>query len=67
MYHVEIALFVIGIVLVVVGYRRNGHNLPLAGAVVPSLSAALPRSSATARTVFREPPIPTLQVAESLA
>jgi hypothetical protein len=43
MYHVEIALFVIGIVLLVGGYRRNGHDLPLTGAVVPSLSAALPR------------------------
>ena len=43
MYYLEIALFVIGIVLVVVGYRKNGRNLLLAGAVVLYLSAALPQ------------------------
>jgi hypothetical protein len=41
MYYFEIAMAVAGIVLLAVGYRRNGRNLMLAGAIVLFLSGTL--------------------------
>ncbi|WP_372016401.1 hypothetical protein [Pseudoxanthomonas sp. 10H] len=41
MYWIEIGVFVAGLVLLAIGYRRNRRHLLLAGAVVLFLSAAL--------------------------
>ena len=41
MYIIEIALFLAGLVLLVVGYRKNHRNLMLCGAIVLFFSAAL--------------------------
>lgn len=41
MYIIEIALFVIGLILLVVGYRNNHRNLLLCAAITLFLSAGL--------------------------
>ncbi|KAF1694564.1 hypothetical protein [Pseudoxanthomonas koreensis] len=41
MYVIEIVLFVIGLVLLVMGYRRNHRNLMLCAAITLFLSAGL--------------------------
>lgn len=41
MYFIEIVLFVVGLVLLVVGYRRNHRNLLLCAAITLFLSAGL--------------------------
>ncbi len=43
MNYFEIAMLVLGVVLVAFGYRRNGRNLLLAGAIVLYLSVAAPQ------------------------
>ena len=40
MLYVEIVLFVLSVMLLAVGYRRNRRNLLLAGAIVLFLSSA---------------------------
>jgi disulfide bond formation protein DsbB len=41
MYYVEITLFVVGLVLLIVGYRKNRRNVLLVAAIVLFLSGAL--------------------------
>lgn len=43
MFYVEIVLLVLGVVLLVAGYRRDRRNLLLAGAIVLFLSSAGPQ------------------------
>ena len=43
MYYMQVALFVIGSTLLVVGYRRNRRNWLLAAAIVLFLSSAGPQ------------------------
>lgn len=42
MYYFEIALFVIGLLLLVVGYRRNHRNLLLCAAITLFLAGTAP-------------------------
>ena len=41
MYFIEITLFLIGIVLLVVGYRRRNRNVMLSAAIILFMSAAV--------------------------
>ena len=41
MYYLEIALFVIGLVVLVVGYRKNQRNVLLTAAILLFLAGAL--------------------------
>ena len=41
MYFIEITLFLIGIVLLVVGYRRRNRNVMLSAAILLFMSAAV--------------------------
>ncbi len=41
MYYVEILLFVVGLVLLIAGYKKNKRNVLLLAAIVLFLSAAL--------------------------
>ena len=54
MLYVEILLFVAGMVLLVVGYRRNRRNLLLAGAIVLFLSSAGPQFASGAVQGFHD-------------
>jgi disulfide bond formation protein DsbB len=40
MYYIEVALFALGVVLLITGYRRNRRNMLLAAAIVLFMSAA---------------------------
>lgn len=41
MYYLEISLFVIGVALLIVGYRRNRRNVMLVAAILLYLSGAV--------------------------
>jgi lipoprotein signal peptidase len=41
MYYLEIALFVVGLIVLVVGYRKNQRNVLLTAAILLFLSGAL--------------------------
>jgi hypothetical protein len=50
MYFIEIVLFVVGLILLVAGYRRNHRNLLLCAAITLFLSTTL----VSAMSAFRE-------------
>lgn len=54
MIYLVVLLFIIGIVLLVVGYRKNSRNLLLAGAIVLFVSATVQPFSQGFAEGFRE-------------